>query len=104
MGGQSDFGRFASKESGAEGVESGDVEFNLAWKFQQANDALLHFIGGFISERGGKDAPRGDVFFFDKVSNFMSDDAGFAAARAGDNKLGTVRQFNGFPLHGVEFI
>ena len=93
----------APQQPHAERVEGGDVGRGIEIRvFEQRGDALPHFVGGFVGERdrqngGRRHAPRGD-----DMRDAVGDDAGLAAARAGQNQKRPFRMHHRFALLRVQ--
>ncbi|KGX95450.1 hypothetical protein X997_5532 [Burkholderia pseudomallei A79C] len=64
--------------------------------------ALAHFGGRLVRERDGGDVARLEAFCLDQVRDLLRDDAGLAAARAGEHEAGTVEIAHRFALSGIQ--
>ncbi len=69
---------------------------------QEAREAGAHLAGGLVRERDGEDAVRRDPRARDEVRDAVGDDAGLAAARAGEHEQGAARVRDGVGLRGVQ--
>lgn len=94
---------FAAQNLGAGGVECAHGEA-ARWFAQQGLDAVAHFARGFVGEGDGEDAPGGDTLFLDKVGDALGEDAGFAAARSGEDEDGAIGGGDGEVLGLVEAV
>ena len=56
---------------------------------EQRGHALAHLVGGLVGEGDGQNGGRGNVLRRDDVRDAVRDDAGLAAARAGQDQQRT---------------
>ena len=86
-----------SQNPGANGVERADGQL-----FDRAGHQFLksfhHFFGGLVGKSHGQNPVRVDSHHFNQIGRPLGDDAGFAAAGAGQNEHGTFDGLNGFLL------
>ena len=83
-------------------MEGGDGEAARFAAAEHGGDALLHFARGFVGEGDGGDVAGGVARVAYHVGDFFGDDAGFAAACAGEDEKGAAEIAHGFLLLGVE--
>ncbi len=91
----------AAEDAHAEAVEGGDGGLREGGVAEDFFDALAHLLGGLVGEGDGQDVVGGDAALLDEVGDAMSDDAGFAAAGAGEEKHGAVDGEDALALLGV---
>ena len=84
-------------------VEGGDGEAACVF-VEQGAAAFGHFFGGFVGEGDGEDVVRGIAGFADEPGDFLRDDAGFAAARTGDDQERAAEVGDGFELLRVQVL
>ena len=80
----------AAEDAHAEAVEGGDGGLGEGAVAEDLFDALAHLLGGLVGEGDGEDVVGGDASLFNEVGDAVSDDAGFAAAGAGEQEHGAV--------------
>ena len=80
----------AAEDAHAEAVEGGDGGLGEGGVAEDPGYSLAHLFGGLVGEGDGEDVVGGDAAFLDEVGDPMSDDAGFAAAGAGEEEDGAV--------------
>ena len=86
-----------------ERVEGGDVGRGIEIRvFEQPRDALPHFVGGLIGEGDRQDGGRRHPPRGDDIRDAVGDDAGLAAARAGQNQKRPFRMHHRFALLRVQ--
>ena len=68
---------------------------------EDLGDALAHFFRGLVGEGDGEDVVGGDASFFNEIGDAMGDDAGLAAAGAGEEEDGAVDGEDSLTLLGV---
>ena len=95
--------RFFAQHAHAQRVEGGNRQAAGLAFAEHGADALLHFLGGFVGEGDGGDVVRGVAHFADEVGDFFGDDAGFAAACAGQHKQRPAQIAHRFQLALVQF-
>ena len=91
----------APQDARADRVERAglDVAARLA---DEADDPLAQLAGGAVRERDGEDLPRPHALDADQVRDAMREDAGLAAAGAGQDQQRPVGGGDGLGLLGVE--
>ena len=94
----------AAKNAHAERMEGRDDGFGDAESANKFFDALAHFCGGFVGEGHGQDGFRHDAHVLDEIGDAVSDDASFAAARAGEDQHRALGGFDGLALLRVELV
>jgi hypothetical protein len=78
---------FAAQDASADGMEGAHCQ--AAWRrFEHVGDAVGHFAGRFVGEGDGQDLPGGEAHFAHQVDDALGEDAGFAAAGAGEDEDG----------------
>src|SRR5262249_34732711 len=88
----------------AEGVEGRD-QWRLgdsARRLEQSRHAVAHFLGGLIGEGDGENLARPHAVIQNEVRNAVRDDAGLAAAGAGQDEERTFGVLDGLALPGIE--
>ncbi len=80
----------AAEDAHAEAVEGGDGGLREGGVAEDLFDALAHLFGGLVGEGDGQDVVGGDAAFLNEIGDAVGDDAGFAAAGAGEEKHGAV--------------
>jgi hypothetical protein boklE_18555 len=95
--------RFFAQHAHAQRVESGNRQAAGLAFAEHGADALLHFLGGFVGEGDGGDMLRRIACAGNHIGDFFGDDAGFAAACAGQHKQRTAQIAHRFQLALVQF-
>jgi len=101
--GDADGGAVDAEDAGAGAVEGaeGHAFGGLA---NESGDAVAEFAGGFLGKGDAEDLVGSDALFLDEPGDAVGDDAGFAAAGAGDDEEGAAGMRGGFRLGGVEAV
>ncbi len=90
-----------SEELGAEAVERAEPDPLAGCEL---GHAAQHFVSGLVGEREGQDLRGGDAAF-EQMGDAVGDDAGLAAAGAGEDQEGPVAVEDGLALgfgEGIE--
>ena len=93
----------APQQPHAKGVERGNIrrrgEFG---PFEQRRHAVPHLVRGLVGERDRQNRRWRHMVIANDAGDAVRDDAGFAAAGAGQNQQRTFGMRNGFALLGIE--
>jgi len=94
----------AAKNAHAKRMKCGDDGLGDTETADKFLDALAHFGGGLVGEGHGQDGFRHHALVLDQIGDAVGDDAGFAAARAGEDEHRALSGFDGLALLRVELI
>ncbi len=88
----------AAQDADAEAVEGGNSRLRERAVAEDLCHALAHLLCGLVGEGDGEDAVGRDAALLDEISDAVGDDAGLAAARAGEQEHGPIDGENALAL------
>ena len=94
----------AAQHAHAKRMEGRDDGLGDAQSADQFFDALAHFRGSLVGEGHRQDGFRHHALVLDQIGDAVGDDAGLAAARAGEDQHRAFSGFDGFALLRVQLV
>ena len=94
----------AAKDADAKAVEGGDGGLGEGGVAEDFFYALDHLFCGLVGEGDGEDVVWGDAALLYEVGDAVGDDAGFAAAGAGEEENGAVDREDALALLGIHIL